>query len=54
MNDMLRHHEIQRCIDDVNEQMSAEHNRLYRSYLLDYLGDNLPLHLPDVLICALF
>lgn len=36
MNDMLRHHEIQRCIDDVNEQMSAEHNRLYR-FLLTYL-----------------
>jgi len=29
MNNMLRHHEIQRCIDDVNQQVTDEHNRTY-------------------------
>jgi len=29
VNNMLRHDEIQRCIDDVNLQVADEHNRQY-------------------------
>ena len=28
LTDMLRHYEIQQCIDDVNLQVASEHNRL--------------------------
>jgi len=27
-NEMLRHYEIQQCVDDVNLQVAKEHNRM--------------------------
>jgi len=32
VNEMLRHHEIQQCVDDVNQQVSDEHNRTYHHH----------------------